>query len=284
MASIYPHSNTLFHCGSLLDANDSIVIGDQALQKAIDLDKKHGVTDRFYSTLQNLDKKYQGTEKAKSIDQSYGVTQKVTTTTNSLWSGLSSYYEKAAATAPGKKFANFYSQSSRQVQDIHSEARRLADLKKEEAGTTKVPGSEEKTKCKCGSVSENCPCAPGQCACADCKKSDVKKVEGGKTQCSCGGDTKKCGCAPGECACSSCPKATMETLPGGKTKCGVCGGNSKKCLCEAGKCACDNGCAKANVTEVAGGKTTCTQCHGDSGNCPCEAGKCACDGCGKASV
>lgn len=82
------------------------------------------------STLQSLDSKYHATDKAKSVDQSYGVTQR----TNSLLSGLTSYYEKAAGTPTGQKLVNFYTQTSRQVQDIHAEARRLADIKKQEAG------------------------------------------------------------------------------------------------------------------------------------------------------
>lgn len=113
-------------------------IGDVAVQRAIDLDQKHGVSNRFLSTLQNLDSKYHATDKAKSVDQSYGVTQR----TNSLLSGLTSYYEKAVGTPTGQKLANFYTQTSRQVQDIHAEARRLADLKKQEAG-----GSEKTSKC-----------------------------------------------------------------------------------------------------------------------------------------
>lgn len=62
------------------------VIGDQAIQRAIDLDSKHGVSNRFVSTIQGLNQKYHVEDKAKSVDQSYGVTQK----TNSLWSGLNS--------------------------------------------------------------------------------------------------------------------------------------------------------------------------------------------------
>lgn len=117
------------------------VIGDQTVQRAIDLDSKHGVSNRFLTTLQNLDTKYHATDKAKSVDQSYGVTQK----TSSLLSGLTSYYEKAAGTPTGKKLVNFYTQTTRQVADIHNEARRLADLKKEEGGAQKVPGSEKTT-------------------------------------------------------------------------------------------------------------------------------------------
>jgi len=117
------------------------VIGDQATQRAIDLDQKHGVSSRFLSTLQSIDQKYHATDKAKSVDQSYGVTQK----TSSLLSGLTSYYEKAAGTPTGQKLVNFYTQTSKQVQDIHAEARRLADIKKQESGTFKVSGSEKTT-------------------------------------------------------------------------------------------------------------------------------------------
>merc|ERR1711964_449553 len=113
------------------------VLGDQAIQKAIDLDTKHGVSNRFLSTLTNLDQKYHATDKAKSVDQSYGVTQKA----NNLLTGLTSYFEKAAGTPTGQKLVNFYTQSSKQVQDIHAEARRLADLKKQDSGVTKVPGT-----------------------------------------------------------------------------------------------------------------------------------------------
>ncbi|KAM0317586.1 hypothetical protein ACHAO8_002424 [Botrytis cinerea] len=115
-------------------------IGDTAAQRAIDLDQKHGVSSRFLATLNSLDSKYNATEKAKGVDQSYGVSQKA----SSLLSGLTSYYEKAAGTPTGQKLVNFYTQTSRQVQDIHAEARRLADIKKQE-GPQKVPGTEKTT-------------------------------------------------------------------------------------------------------------------------------------------
>merc|ERR1711939_1146036 len=173
--------------------------GDQAIQKAIDLDTKHGVSNRFLSTLTNLDQKYHATDKAKSVDQSYGVTQKA----NNLLTGLTSYFEKAAGTPTGQKLVNFYTQS-----------------KKQDSGVTKVPGTE-KTTCKCASDSTNCPCEAGKCACSGCSKSDVEKVSNTeKTTCKCGGDTKVCGCAPGKCSCSDCPKAETEPVAGtDKTTC-----------------------------------------------------------------
>lgn len=125
------------------------VVADAGLKKAIDLDEKHGVTSRFLNTLTSLDKKYHATDRAKTADQSYGITQRA----NSLLSGISSYFEKATNTPTGKRVVDFYSTSQRQVADIHSEARRLAELKKQEhggsaykaAGLEKVFGPE-KTK------------------------------------------------------------------------------------------------------------------------------------------
>merc|ERR1711964_786760 len=76
------------------------VLGDQAIH----LDTKHGVSNLFLSTLTNLDQKYHATDKAKSVDQSYGVTQKA----NNLLTGLTSYFEKAAGTPTGQKLVNFY--------------------------------------------------------------------------------------------------------------------------------------------------------------------------------
>ncbi|KFZ16334.1 hypothetical protein V502_05140 [Pseudogymnoascus sp. VKM F-4520 (FW-2644)] len=108
------------------------IIGDQASQRALDLDHKHGISSRFLQTLQNLDSKYKATEKAKSADQSYGISSKA----QGLFQGLASYYEKAAETPTGQKVVQFYSQTQKQVEDIHREARRLADLKKQEAGST----------------------------------------------------------------------------------------------------------------------------------------------------
>lgn len=106
------------------------VVGDAAIQRAIELDQKHGVTNRFVTTLQGLDAKYHAADRAKAADQSYKITEKAT----SLFGGLSSYFEKASNTPTGKKLVGFYSEGSRQVQDIHTEARRLAELKKDEHG------------------------------------------------------------------------------------------------------------------------------------------------------
>lgn len=113
-----------------------------------------------------------------------------------------SSYEKAAGTPTGQKLVNFYTQTSREVQDIHAEARRLADLKKTETGGLEtVPGTDGKTTCKCGGNDSICECSGSSCACASCPKSSNEKDEksgltkipnSNKTTCSCGGSTDKC--------------------------------------------------------------------------------------------
>lgn len=126
------------------------VVGDAAIQRAIELDQKHGVSSRFLGTIQNLDTKYHATDRAKATDQNYGISNRA----NNLWLGLNSYFEKATNTPTGKKVVNFYLDGSRQVQEVHAEARRLADLKKEEhggsaykaAGLEKVFGKEAEQK------------------------------------------------------------------------------------------------------------------------------------------
>lgn len=106
------------------------VVGDVAIERAIELDTKHNVSNRFLTTIQNLDQKYHATDRAKATDESYGITQRA----NSFLTGVGSYFEKASNHPTGKKIVKFYTDSSRQVQDIHAEARRLADLKKQEHG------------------------------------------------------------------------------------------------------------------------------------------------------
>ena len=155
------------------------VLTDSALQKAIALDNKHGVSNRFTSALSNFDSKYKATDRAKGLDSSYGITEKG----GKAWAGLNSYFEKALGTPTGQKVAAFYTSTDKQVRDIHAEAKRLADMKsgkatggsmaENEKTMEKVPG-EEKTTCKCGGDDGTCPCAEGKCACSGCAKSGLQ--------------------------------------------------------------------------------------------------------------
>ncbi|MCJ1477170.1 hypothetical protein MMC13_005841 [Lambiella insularis] len=153
------------------------VLSDTAIQRAISLDQKHGVSTRFTNYLASFDDKYHASDKAKGIDASYGLTDKAA----SGLKGLSSYFEKAMGTPTGQKLVEFYTKGDKQVRDIHAEARRLADMK---SGKTSSGGSMEanaksmksagdgKTTCQCGGNDGTCPCAEGKCACNGCAKSE----------------------------------------------------------------------------------------------------------------
>jgi RNA recognition motif-containing protein len=106
------------------------VVGDAAIQRAIELDQTHGVSSRFLNTINSLDSKYHATDRAKATDQTYGFTSRA----NNILTGLQSYFEQAVNTPTGKSVVKFYEGGQKQVQEVHAEARRLADLKKEEHG------------------------------------------------------------------------------------------------------------------------------------------------------
>ncbi|PYH89657.1 hypothetical protein BO71DRAFT_402881 [Aspergillus ellipticus CBS 707.79] len=100
-------------------------VSDNAIQKAIALDQKHGFSTRFTTALTSFDSKYHATDRARGLDESYKISDKATTG----WRSLNHYFEKALGTPSGRKLRDFYSQTDKQVRDIHTEARRLADLK-----------------------------------------------------------------------------------------------------------------------------------------------------------
>ncbi|KAK3682399.1 hypothetical protein B0T22DRAFT_282586 [Podospora appendiculata] len=155
------------------------LVADTGLKTAIALDEKHGVSQRFLATLHDLDHKYHATDRAKTADQSYGITNRA----NSLLSGLSSYFEKAIDTPTGKKIASFYTTGQRQVSDIHNEARRLAELKKQEAGGSsykaagldKVFGPEKTTSTTPASHTE--PLAPSNATAVESQQTPVAPAE-----------------------------------------------------------------------------------------------------------
>ncbi|KKY27209.1 putative actin cytoskeleton protein [Phaeomoniella chlamydospora] len=154
-------------------------ISDNAISKAIALDQQHGFSSRFTSTLGAFDEKYQASAKAKQIDEKYSLSEKA----NQGWLGLNSYFEKAIGTKTGAKLHSFYLESSKQVQEVHNEARRLANLKQGKQSPHGFDGTD-KTVCDCAADGGKCGCAPGKCGCASCSKatpatiSEVKEAAG----------------------------------------------------------------------------------------------------------
>ncbi|KAK4687666.1 hypothetical protein P7C73_g2451, partial [Tremellales sp. Uapishka_1] len=110
-------------------------IGDHIIQKAIDLDHKQGISAKFLTFFNSLDQqagaKLVGENqtvsgkigeqasavvaKTKEVDQNRGVSAR-----------FQDYYSKALNTPIGQKVVSFYTTTSKQVLDVHEEAKRIA--------------------------------------------------------------------------------------------------------------------------------------------------------------
>jgi len=153
-------------------------LSDNILQKAIDIDQKQGISQRFLSYLRSLDrtlgeKLFGHKEPANATEQDKGKGVAGETSEAGATAGVarhptvsgkaqetvagirekaaamdeqkgyskqaSSYYERAINSPLGQKVLAFYSSTSKQVLDIHEEAKRIAAETKPAA-----PGSPDK--------------------------------------------------------------------------------------------------------------------------------------------
>ncbi|TFK19991.1 hypothetical protein FA15DRAFT_673897 [Coprinopsis marcescibilis] len=132
-------------------------LSDQVLAKAIELDKEKGISTKFLNYVHQLDKTVG--ERALGPDQT--VSGKVQSTVESAQQQaravdqqkgyLKTFHEyitKALASPLGQKVREFYTSTSKQILDIHEEARRLAteEQAKGGPGSTPVTASETSTK------------------------------------------------------------------------------------------------------------------------------------------
>ncbi|KIK26665.1 hypothetical protein PISMIDRAFT_675565 [Pisolithus microcarpus 441] len=114
-------------------------LSDHVLRRAIEIDNKQGISKKFLSYINGLDSsmgqralgpeqtisgKVQSTfnqarERAMSINEQKGISKTA-----------HEYYSKALASPVGQKVLSFYTNTSKQVFDIHEEARRIVDQHK----------------------------------------------------------------------------------------------------------------------------------------------------------
>jgi len=124
------------------------VLSDQILQRAIDIDAKQGISSRFLSYISSLDhglgerlvgpdhtisghvQTYvdAGTAKAREVDEKHALSKQAT-----------DYYSKAISSPFGQRVQAFYTTTTKQVLDIHEEARRIADQHKADAAAATAP-------------------------------------------------------------------------------------------------------------------------------------------------
>jgi len=160
------------------------VIGDSALQKGIEVDSKHGISSRFLSTLnsalQAVDSRVHATNTARSVDTQYHVSDRALGAKNTL----QTYFERALGTPTGQRVRTFYEQGGKSLMDIHNEAKRLAELRKQQNRKSADGGplvGPEKTTCACGGNSGACSCEAGKCACVGCDMG-AKETKGDSAQ------------------------------------------------------------------------------------------------------
>ncbi|TEB22728.1 hypothetical protein FA13DRAFT_1757202 [Coprinellus micaceus] len=117
-------------------------LSDQILQRAIQIDHEKGISAKFLSYVHELDK----TAGARALGPEQTVSSKVQATLQSAQQqartldeqkGISktfyTYLSQALASPIGQKVRAFYTETSKQVQDIHEEARRIAEEHKQHA-------------------------------------------------------------------------------------------------------------------------------------------------------
>jgi len=119
------------------------ILSDGILQRAIEIDQKQGISTRFLSYFNQLDKGVGSraigpdktlsghvTDTLKSVDEQRGISKSAT-----------DYYSKAIGTPLGQTVQAFYTTTSKQVLDIHAEAMRI-----KEQQTTAAAASAETPK------------------------------------------------------------------------------------------------------------------------------------------
>jgi hypothetical protein len=135
------------------------VVSDKVINHAIEADKKNGYSSRFHSFVSNLDEKYihsqvPGTTANKNLVSAQGkLTDLQTQLTNKYSKTLSKYFERATSHPYGMKIHEFYKGFAKDVQAVHKEATRLAELQKAaeaeaEANAAAAISSEAKTETK----------------------------------------------------------------------------------------------------------------------------------------
>lgn len=121
------------------------VLGDKVISRGLALDEKHGIYNRFTHFLTNLDQKYHVRDRAEATDKAYGIRDNL----QKQGDRLTRYFDSAIQTPTGSKLHSYYTQLVKDVNAVHQEARRLADLKNakeqqsSEPTSTSAPSSEK---------------------------------------------------------------------------------------------------------------------------------------------
>jgi len=159
-------------------------LSDHILTRAINIDNTQGISKRFLNYFQHLDKSVghhaigpgqtisgqlqasmdAATQHAKGLDAQGGYSK-----------SAHEYYKKAIASPMGLQVRNFYTTTSKQIWDIHEEARRISSQQKEKAAKDAAKDVELKAKT---AVSENPATAPDEAKASEPTEYKAETVSG----------------------------------------------------------------------------------------------------------
>jgi len=144
------------------------VLSETILHKAIAIDQKQGISSRFISYIRGLDTSIghkiggpdttvsskaketlaSGQAQVQALNEQHGITRRAQTfdEQHGITRQATDYYSKAIASPFGQKVVAFYTTATKQVQDVHEEAMRIAQAEKEKqglnvGGNSAAPGS-----------------------------------------------------------------------------------------------------------------------------------------------
>jgi len=123
-------------------------LSDNVLQRAIQFDSEKGISKRFLNYFQSLD----ASIGAKALGPDQTISGKLTSTIQTATlhaktvdeqkgytKGAGDYYARALSSPFGQRVRSFYTTTSKQILDIHEEARRIAG---ENNATQNAPATE----------------------------------------------------------------------------------------------------------------------------------------------
>lgn len=131
-------------------------LSDKLIERAIAVDKDKGYTSKFKTFLADLDAKYIHLDQPDStanrgIERAQSTFNDLATSFNnsSYLSRLAQYFDRAASHPYGVKVHQFYQSLAKDVREVHEEAKRLTELRRERdakaAGTGAGGASGEST-------------------------------------------------------------------------------------------------------------------------------------------
>ncbi|CAH7687439.1 hypothetical protein BY996DRAFT_6413108 [Phakopsora pachyrhizi] len=103
------------------------LIGDKAISKAIAIDKKHGISNKFKNYFQKIQEK--ANKQSSGSGKESGTDDQSSSKLSNLKNTSYLHYERAMKSPCGTKVQKFYTDTSKTIFDVHNEAKRIAETK-----------------------------------------------------------------------------------------------------------------------------------------------------------